>query len=236
LEETVMAQQTTLPPLVRGRWVPMTSEEFDAWVPEGMQAEWVDGEGIIFVTTSAWHVQVGLFLKRLISTYLQVFDLGVLFDAPFEMRVREGGSRREPDLLVVLNAHRDRIRRHWLDGPADLIIELTSEYSGRIDRVDKLREYEAAGVPEHVLIDIVDRGREVEFYRLNAAGRFEPVRPDERGRYRSTVLPGFWLDPAWFRQDPLPDPDDIMLEIAPAAYAARLLAKLRAHANPNDRM
>ena len=30
---------------------------------------------------------------------------------------------------------------------------------------------------------------------------------DGEGHYHSRVLPGFWLDPNWLWQDPLPDPD-----------------------------
>jgi hypothetical protein len=34
-----MAQTLTLPPLVRGRWIPMTSEEFDAWISDDVRAK-----------------------------------------------------------------------------------------------------------------------------------------------------------------------------------------------------
>jgi hypothetical protein len=43
--------------------------------------------------------------------------------------------------------------------------------------------------------------------------RYAPVAPDEAGRYRSVVLPGFWLDPAWFRPDPLPKLDALIAAI-----------------------
>jgi Uma2 family endonuclease len=221
-----MVRPPTLPPLVRGQWLPMTYEEFLAWVPDGAQAEWVDGKGIIFVTTSARHAQLGLFLKRLVAAFLALFELGRVFDAPFEMRLRSGASRREPDILVVLNEHRDRVQRHWLDGPADLVIELVSEHSVALDRVDKRREYEAAGVTEYLIVDTREGEQGFEFYRLAEAGLYRPVAPDQQGRYHSQVLPGFWLDPTWLWQDPLPMPEELMLQIAPDAYRRYLRALL----------
>jgi hypothetical protein len=35
-------------------------------------------------------------------------------------------------------------------------------------------------------------------------GKFQDVFPDADGIYRSTVLPGLWLDVNWLWQEPLP--------------------------------
>jgi Uma2 family endonuclease len=111
-----MAQSITLPPLIRGEWLAMSTEEFDAWVSDGKRAEWVDGRGIVFGTTSARHVRASVFFTTLLRLFLGLTGVGEVFDAPFEMRLRGGRSRREPDIMVVLTEHRDRIERHLLDG------------------------------------------------------------------------------------------------------------------------
>jgi hypothetical protein len=49
-----------------------------------------------------------------------------------------------------------------------------------------------------------------------------PVEPDAAGRIHSTVLPGFWLDPAWLTQDPLPTQLAVIQQIAPEALRAAL--------------
>jgi len=65
--------------------------------------------------------------------------------------------------------------------------------------------------------------------------RYQLVEPDAPGTLpHLEVLPGFWIDPAWFRQDPLPDINRLLLQIAPSAYrrySARLLAELPAEQN-----
>jgi hypothetical protein len=48
------------------------------------------------------------------------------------------------------------------------------------------------------------------------------VLPDAGGRYHSAVLPGFWIDPTWLREDPLPPVEDVMMEIAPDVYLRRI--------------
>jgi Uma2 family endonuclease len=223
-----MAQTTTLPPLVRGQWIPMTSEEFDAWVPEGMQAEWVDGKGMIFVSTSTLHGRLSDYLADLLRRYVLLFDLGEVYTAPVELRLPPRGERREPDVFVVLTPDLGRVRRMWVDGPAALVVEFVSEHSVREDRVVKLQAYAAAGVREYLIVDAREERVGVDFYRLNAVGACERIEPDAEGRYHSEVLPGFWLDPAWLRQDPLPVVEDLLLEIAPEAYERWLLERIRA--------
>ncbi len=222
-----MTQPTTLPQLVRGEWVPMTYEEFDTWVPDGLQAEWVDGRGIIFVSTSTLHGELVVFLTDLLRRYVLLFDLGRVFAAPVELRLPPGGERREPDIFVVLRSDLYRVQRMWVDGPAAFVVEFLSEHSVHEDRIVKLRTYAAAGVREYLIVDAREGEEGFEYYRLNAEGQYLPVQPDEHGRYHSTVLPGFWLHPSWFRQDPLPRPESLLLEIAPDAYGAWLLAEIQ---------
>ena len=71
----------------------------------------------------------------------------------------------------------------------------------------------------HLIVDARLGKHGFDFYRLNAAGRYEPVAPDAAGRYHSAVLPGFWLDPAWLEESPLPNLTWVLEEIAPGAYA-----------------
>lgn len=217
-----MAQPLTLPPLVRGEWLPMTSEEFDEWVPDGMQAEWVDGKGMIFVSTGTWHGMLVAFTLELLRRYCALFDLGQVFLGPVELRL-PSGQRREPDVFVILAPDLDRVHPKWVDGPAALAIEFVSEFSVQNDLVDKMRAYEEAGVREYLKVFTVDRVREPEFHRLGRGGDYERVWADDLGRLRSMVLPGFWFDMAWFRGNELPNPDAVLMKIAPEAYTSYLL-------------
>jgi len=125
----------------------------------------------------------------------------------------------------MLHEHRDRIRKNGVYGPADFILEGVSEDSVQRDRIEKFHEFEAEGVPEYVYVDTRENPDDlIEFFRRNAAGKYQLVAPDEQGRLHSEVLPGFWIDPRWLLQDPLPNIIDTILLIAPYAYRRRLLS------------
>jgi Uma2 family endonuclease len=210
------------PPIGPGSRFPMSYEDFWNWEPE-FKAEWVDGEVIVFMAPLLRHNELLIFLVRLLGGFVDTYELGRVFAAELGMDLPRRPSVRLPDVLVVLHEHEARLKREGLMGPADFVFELISEDSVTNDRRDKFREYEQAGVPEYLMADTRPGKERFDYYRLDANGRYQPVAPDERGRYHSTVLPGFWLDPAWLWQDPLPTVERLLFEIASDAYLHRLM-------------
>jgi Uma2 family endonuclease len=131
---------------------------------------------------------------------------------------------REPDLIFVKQDHLARLKNTFLDGPADVVIEITSPESIERDRGAKFVEYEAGGVPEYWLID--PQRRWAEFYRLGEQGCYTSAFAGQSGVYRSTELAGFWLCVEWLWQDPLPDATRITWTILGTDELRRLLAEL----------
>jgi Uma2 family endonuclease len=209
-----MARQTVLVPSPEAQPPRMTYEEFLRWVPDGKQAEWVDGE-VFIVTTSTRHMRIGRLLTVVFQFAVEALGLGEVIPPPFQMRLRSRPSGREPDVLLLRTEHLNRVERHWVEGPADLAIEVISEDSVRIDRVDKYREYEQAGVPEYVIIDGRQGRHGFDFFRLDDQGNYQAVAPDGEGRYHSTDFPGLWLDASWFERDPLPSASELLSAILP---------------------
>jgi Uma2 family endonuclease len=205
----------------------MSWEEFLDWCDEG-QSEWVDGKGIAYVSNSALHVRRVKFLATLLDIYVRIFDLGEVFAENLLVRLPTRPSGRMPDIFVVGRDQLDRIHQQWVEGPPLLGIEYLSEDSVERDLVDKRAEYERAGMREYPVIDARPGRFTFLFLRLDDAGHYQEVAPDAQGRYHSEVLPGFWLDPIWFWQDPLPDVEDVMFAIAGPAYDDWLAAKRRA--------
>jgi Uma2 family endonuclease len=127
------------------------------------------------------------------------------------MRLETRPSGREPDLVFIATEHLDRLKDTYLDGPADLAVEVVSPDSDVRDRSEKFREYEGAGIPEYWLLDPIRR--EALFYRLGDDGRYHLVPIGEDGLFRSVVLPGFTLRIAWLWQRPLPAVTDVMRQV-----------------------
>ncbi len=177
----------------------MTYEEFLAWADEDTYAEWVNGEVTMVSPASKRHQEIADFLTAILRAHTEIHGLGVVLSAPFQMRLATSG--REPDVLFVAKEHLDRLRETFLDGPADLVVEVVSPESAARDRGEKFYEYEAAGIREYWLVD--PERETAEIYVLED-GRYRPAFVGREGRYESRVLPGFWLRIEWLWQDPLP--------------------------------
>lgn len=188
----------------------LTYEEFLRWCDEDTWAEWEDGEVIMLTPASKRHEDIGDLLVAVLRSFTEARGLGKVISAPFQMKTGPELPGREPDLLFIAEGHLERLKDTYLDGPADLVVEITSPESGERDRGKKFYEYEAGGVQEYWLID-PDR-EQAEFYQLKE-GHYRLVYPDAAGIYRSEVVTGFWLRVDWLWQDPLPPVLDLLREL-----------------------
>ena len=173
-------------------------QEFLSWADEDTLAEWVDGEIMMTSPASNRHQDLSGFLESLLRLFVETHKLGIVRGAPFQMKLEHG---REPDLLFLANEHLNRLKDNYLDGPADLVVEIISPESVGRDRGDKFYEYAQGGVPEYWLLD--PQMEWAEFYRLENA-RYRPLFTGQGGKYQSPILAGFWLQIEWLWQRPLP--------------------------------
>lgn len=189
----------------------MTYDQFLAWSNEDTRAEWVDGEVIEIMLPKLSHQTIAGFMANLLSLFAELFQLGRVVSAPFEVRLSNRSSR-EPDILFVATDHLRQLTDERMNGSPDLVIEVVSKDSVQRDREDKFDEYEAAGVREYWIVDNRPRRRSAEFYALDEAGRYQPIAIDGDGVVHSKVLPGLWLRIAWLWEDN-PNPLKALAEI-----------------------
>ena len=183
-------------------------EEFLEWTSEDQHVEWVEGEVVPMSPISDRHQQIGAYLLTLIQLYANMRRLGEVRYEPFQMKAGPNLPGRSPDILFVAEANRARLKKTFLDGPADLAVEIISPESRARDRGDKFYEYEQGGVSEYWLIDPVRE--QAEFYQRGENGFYHPILPDAQGRYHSAALPGLWLQVNWLWETPLPPLLDVL--------------------------
>jgi Uma2 family endonuclease len=180
----------------------VTYEEFLAWADEDVPAEWVDGEVIIMSPASRKHQEVASFLAALLTFFVEAKQAGVIFIAPFQMRLDTRPSGREPDILFIARARLELLTDTYLNGAADMAVEIISPESRVRDRGDKFYEYEQAGVREYWLIDPVRK--QAEFHYLNEERIYQLVPVGDDHIFNSRVLDGLRLNVEWLWQEPLP--------------------------------
>jgi Uma2 family endonuclease len=198
------------PPTPQRTGLQVSYEEFLELGDEYRHAEWVNGEVVMMAAVTDEHDAMTMFLGSVLHLYCETRRFGRVLREPFQMKTGPDLPGRSPDIFVVSNANLGRIQKKNLNGPADVVVEVVSPGSRRVDRVEKFQEYERGGVQEYWLID--PHHKTAEFYRLISA-RYEEVMADDRGHFRSSVLPDFWLDANWLQQRPLPPVLDVLREL-----------------------
>ncbi|GIV21724.1 MAG: restriction endonuclease [Armatimonadota bacterium] len=180
--------------------VKITYEQFLEQIDEDTLAEWVDGEVVYLSPARLEHQDIAGFLHALIRAFVQRYELGRVVSAPFQMRLLRSERGREPDLIFVANQNLHRLHDTYLEGGADLVVEITSPESLLRDRGEKYAEYELEGIPEYWVIDPDER--RVDFFVLGADGRYVRRYEDAEGIYHSEVLKGLRLPVRWLWERP----------------------------------
>ncbi len=160
-------------------------EEVDARVPDELEAyEIVDGQVLLTVGATDPHQHVVMELGTDFTVWARASG-AIVRSQPFDVQTTRT-RRRQPDLMVVLAEHRDRIGREGMRGAPDLVVEVLSASTRRVDLGDKRGEYAALGVAEYWCID-PEEG--VALLARPPDGSWRRVGRD--GVLRSPLLPGF---------------------------------------------
>lgn len=166
-------------------------------------AEYENGEILTDMTVTKTHSELTRFLSTLLDLFVQKHGLGRVYGEPFQMKLTIGDQifGREPDIFFVQSSRFDRLTENYLDGPADLAIEVVSKESAQRDKVRKLAEYETAGVTEYWIIDPDEQS--AHYFILNSQGRFVERSPVE-GVFESEAIAGLRIKSDWFWERPAP--------------------------------
>jgi Uma2 family endonuclease len=165
---------------------------------EGAFLEWVDGKVIGFMSNNLKHQRISGFLITLMKLHSEKNDLGEVVQAGYAMKLEVQKRGREPDLVFVKKENADILTHEYLNGAADIAVEIISPESIERDRQTKFIEYEKAGVREYWLID--PEKKQAEFYCLDESGFYKQVQISD-DIFRSKVLDGFFLRLEWLWQE-----------------------------------
>lgn len=184
---------------------PVSFAEFLEIIHEDQKADLIDGVIYMSSPENIEHNDLLVWLAGILDMFVRHLGLGKVTVNRVAYRLTDKRGP-EPDIAFVRNDRLGIVRPGFVDGPPDLAIEIISPDSVDRDYEDKRRIYEAAGVKEYWIIDLLE-GRAL-FLILGPSGYVESRTHDPV--YRSQVLQGFSLDTRWFWQRPLPDPFPIL--------------------------
>jgi len=124
-------------------------------------------EGVLYVAnapnlTHQFTVSKVLFYLQL---FLHEHKLGIVLTSPLEVHLSETTKPVQPDVLFIRAQHQPPPGTQFFEGAPDLIVEVISPGSIRLDRHIKFDIYERTGVAEYWLAD--PKARLVEVYTLS---------------------------------------------------------------------
>src|SRR5258708_285413 len=104
----------------------MTYKQFLEWDGDNPHVEWGNGEVVPMTPISDEHNLLSTYLIRLLGDFVEHFDLGQIRTDPFQMKTGPDLPGRAPDILFVTRRRAHLIRKTYLAGPADLVVEIIS--------------------------------------------------------------------------------------------------------------
>lgn len=186
----------------------MSEEDFYRLAGEDSDWEYLDGRIVMYSPATDRHEDVFRFLLTLLSGFAGERGGAVVRGSRYPMRLDPRWSP-EPDILVVRAERRYLLKKNFLDGRADLVVEITSESDPRFEAREKLPRYREAGIDEIWLVNPLEGILEIDVRE----GREYARHSLHGGRFESRVVAGFWVDVAWLWEAELRPPLACLREI-----------------------
>src|SRR5829696_6786459 len=166
---------------------PYTVEDLASIPDDGRRYEVIGGELVVSPAPTTKHQRVSFRLSRILGDYLERVGSGEAFAAPIDVFLGKHDIV-QPDLIVILHRHAGRVTDAGIEGAPDIVIEITSPSSQRMDWIRKSATYATFGVPEYW---IVDPETQTILVQALVDGRYQ----SSEGHVRSVQLPDLVVDP-----------------------------------------
>jgi Uma2 family endonuclease len=173
----------------QGQW---TYEDYLRLPDDGKRYEIIEGVLYAANAPSFDHQYAVHQIAVALELWLRAHPGGVVLTAPFEVHLPGIARPVQPDVLFIAADRRPVAKAKSFVGAPDLVVEVISPGTMRLDRSIKLNAYERAGVREYWLVD--PRMEFVEVYVRAENGEFDLL-----GQFRaeevvqSNVLSGLEL-------------------------------------------
>lgn len=134
----------------------LTYEDYLCFPDDGKRHEIIDGGHFMTPAPQTRHQIVSRNLGRLLANYAEEHDWGEVLYAPVDVVLSET-TVVQPDILFIRRGRERIIKRHCVEGPPDLVVEILSPGMERLDRLVKMKHYALLGVPEYWIVDFEAR-------------------------------------------------------------------------------
>ena len=142
----------------------------------------INNQLVMSPAPTSQHQRVSRNIFRQLDKHVESNKLGEVFYAPVDVYLDEKNVY-QPDILFISN-ERMEILQDKVKGAPDLIVEILSPKTGKLDKTNKKDVYEQAGVKEYWIVD--PNSKEVIGYQLTESGYKEI--PSQKGVIHSSLF------------------------------------------------
>jgi Uma2 family endonuclease len=166
-----------------------TYDDLQGFPEDNRRREIIDGDLIVTAAPSTRHQRAVAWLVVQLYHYAEEHG-GAVYPAPTDVYFSRDNVV-EPDVVFLREENLVRVEKTLIRSAPDVVVEVSSPSTRRLEVVRKLELYERYGVPEYWYVDL-DADR-IEAYTLEG-GRYGPPRVLVRGdSLDSTKMPGLTL-------------------------------------------
>jgi Uma2 family endonuclease len=178
----------------------LTYEDYCALPEDGKRYQLIEGDVDVTPAPTTTHQRVSQNLESVLRDHVRRNRLGVLFHAPIDVLLALD-TVVQPDIVFVSRERRSLVTERGVEGPPDLVVEVLSPRTRRLDRTTKMRLYARCGVREYWLVD--PEAQSLEILRLSGATYVLAQAASGMETTSSELFPGFTLAlEAIFAPDP----------------------------------
>jgi Uma2 family endonuclease len=184
-----MPRQDDMQP-ARSSPVKFTYADYVNFPDDGRRHELIDGEHFVTPSPERRHQQLSGRLFAALAAYLPQNPVGEVYAAPLDV-ILSDSDVVQPDILYV-SKERSQILGRWVHGAPDLVVEILSPATRKVDEAIKRRLYDRVNVRQYWIVDLeLDS---VKVYRRSDDGGFPRVAELARESddvLSTPLLPGF---------------------------------------------
>jgi Uma2 family endonuclease len=169
-----------------------TYDDYLALPDDGRRHELIDGEHFVTPSAERRHQELSLRLVTAVSGFVRRNRIGVVYCAPLDV-ILSDTDVVEPDILYVSN-ERSEILGRWVHGAPDLVVEILSPSTRKVDEAIKRRLDGRVDVTQYWIVD--PELEIVKVYRRADDGSFPRIAElarESADTLTTPLFPGFAL-------------------------------------------
>ena len=178
--------------------VRVTAEDYRSLPESGQQYQLIEGDLYMAPAPNRFHQDISRNIEFCLLKYLDQHPVGKVYDAPFDVYLNNDNVF-QPDLVFVAHENNQVFTDAGVEGVPDLVVEILSPRTARLDRDPKRRVYGTCGVKEFWLVDPEAHTVAVYYLRQNASQPAAVYTTTDQ--FTSSFIPGLVFVVAdFFRQ------------------------------------